>query len=136
VPEEWRRTFCDAQPWVDRAFFRINRALSLIGSGNLDEFEEAAEDMGRSVARAELFVLAVPRWRPGQNLILAELEMLAEAFEAAERMEFRSRTSTSRNGTVSAAIATMRREVNEYARAVARARARGIPCAVRFRVTG
>jgi hypothetical protein len=135
-PAEWRRTFCDAQAWVGRAFFRINRALSLIGSGDIEELEEAAEDMGRAVARAELFVLAVPRWRPAQNLVLAELAMLAEAFEAAERLEVRSRTSTTRSDAVTAAIATMRRAVNDYARAVQRARDRGIPCAVRFRVAG
>jgi hypothetical protein len=136
APAEWRRTFCDAQQWVDRAFFRINRALSLLGSGDLEELEEAAEDMGRAVARAELFVLVVPRWRPAQNLVLAELAMLAEAYEAAERIEFRSRTSTSRNAAVNGAIATMRRAFNEYTRAVQRARNRGIPCAMRFRLAG
>jgi hypothetical protein len=133
-PAEWRRTFCDAQEWVDRAFFRINRALSLLGSGDIEELEEAAEDMGRAVARAELFLLVVPRWRPAQNLHLAELAMLAEAYDAAERIEVRSRTSTSRNDTVNTAIATMRRAVNEHTRAVERARERGIPCATRFRL--
>jgi hypothetical protein len=134
APSEWRRTFCDAQDWIRRAYLRANRTI-LRRNGNREELEEEAEDMARSVERAELFVLAVPRWRPAQSLVLAELAMLAETYEAAEQLEAYARApSAGRRAQVNRALAVMRREMNEHARVAARAHARGIPCAVRFSV--